>query len=288
MKYALQKLITALVLLCLANAISVCANEQNDANGYLFNSNQWHFATAIGYGQYANPLNQGNDLAVYVLPDIRYFGERVSIDNLTLAYSLYEKPNWVVELSTKQNLDGLYFPGKHRNTYAALNGVHPGRPWELNKEPVNYSVPVSPTHRSLSYLAGVEVRYYGALNVQASWHQDISNVHHGSEALLNLTKSIQMPDYLIEFGVFLNFKSSKLSNYYYSPTEADLFGIPPDYTAGSGINRGVIVSYAKPISDSLALVASYSYTQFATSIANSPLLSSHSKHNYFAGVKYVF
>lgn len=288
MTYLLKKLSHIVILLCLLSAFMVDANEQTDANGYLFNTNKWHLATAVGYGQYANPLNQGSDLDVYVLPDIRYFGERVSLDNLTLAYSLVELPKWVIELSTKQNLDGLYFPGKHRSAYAALNGVHPGRPWDLNNDSLNYQMPVSPTHRSLSYLAGMEMRYYDELNIQASFHQDISNVHHGFEALLNLTKSIQAPTYLVEFGVFLNLKSHQLSDYYYSPTSDDLLGVTPDYKAGSALNRGIILSYARPVTESLALVASYSYTQFGASIANSPLLRAHSKHNYFAGVKYVF
>lgn len=249
-------------------------------------SNSWVLGAAFGYGKLENPLVDRDDIPLYVLPDIRYYGERLTIDNLDFSYALAEKKGLVIELLGSQNIDGVYFPGEHRKGYGAIVGAHPARPIDL-LEPEPSKKPLSPSHRSMSYLMGLELRHYAWLDTYFSWQTDVSKVHHGNEANLKFIKHFPLEKFNITLEGNATYKSAKLVNYYYGVGIQDIINSLKFYSASSTINYHIGITAAYPISENLAIIASLKQQWLGDEIVKSPVVHDESPQSYFLGVKYV-
>ncbi|MFY8274574.1 MipA/OmpV family protein [Pseudoalteromonas sp. SSDWG2] len=247
-------------------------------------SNSWVLGAAFGYGKLASPLKGRQEIPLYILPDVRYYGERFSLDNLNASYALIEKKGWVVELIGSQNFDGVYFPGKHRQEYGAFAGSFSGSFYDLLTPR-----PAAPAHRSMSYLGGVETRFYDSqwVNVYISWQKDVSNVHHGSETKLRLLKNISLQPFQVSLEGRLTYKSDALSRYYFSVREGDIVSGDHHYQASATLDWLLGVNVAYPMSEQLAAVASFQQQWFGGGVNDSPLLRTTAPYSFFVGIKYV-
>jgi outer membrane protein len=275
---------SCLVALLWVLSLSACAEEE--ARQYA-ETHSWVIAASVGIGKLQNPLTEQDDIPLYVLPDIRYYSEKFSIENLGLSYAILEKKGIVIELLGEQNFDGLYFPGEHRTGYSALAGAHPAKPWDLLATSPVKPEPLAPSHRSMSYLAGIEVRKYGWLDTFFSVQKDVSNVHQGYEAKLRLIKPFRLGKWQMSSEASAIYKSGKLANYYYGISEKDTFNTALYYQAAATVNYYLAFNLAYSITERLAMVASVQQLFIKGDIAKSPVVSNESPFGFFLGVKYV-
>ncbi len=272
----------ALLFLC-----SFCLHAQDELDDRLVDSDRWFFGVALGYGQLENPLVKEKDIPLYILPDIRYYGERFAIENLDLSYALVEKKGFVLELIGSQNLDGLFFPGDHRDGYAAVAGIHPAKPWDLFDEPISEPEPVAPPHRSMSYMAGFELRYYSWIDAFISLQTDVSNVHHGEQLKVALQKNFQLAKLKVAVEANAQYKSKQLTRYYYNIDERDIANIDLYYIAEPAMNYQLQFNFAYPIAERWFAVASLRKLWIDSSLRQSPVIEQGQTVSYFIGVKYV-
>lgn len=255
------------------------------AEGRYFDVGTWYFGVSAGYGEMENPLYEQGDIPLIILPDVRYYGEKLSIENLSISYALLEKPNFVLELIGEQNQDGTYFPGSLRQEYAAFIGPHHGVPldlWPTEREPQE------PSARSMSYMSGIELRYYNWVNTFITLATDVSNVHKGNAFRVEIQKDFSIANITLSSAVSVIHKDKQLIDYYYSFDERDTDFPNEFYFAGSATNFLFQLNAAYPLSANFAVVAAYNKTWLDDTITNSPIVIRDHMSASFLGVKYAF
>ncbi|KGJ90523.1 MipA/OmpV family protein [Thalassotalea sp. ND16A] len=286
----MKKCIYWFIWLAMLSPFAVIAAEQSIPETTEVNS--WHLGVSLGYGEMISPLTDGDDIALYVMPDIRYFGEYFYLENTTLGYSLKETPNYSIDLVGLLNQDGLYFPNDQRDLIAAASPPLQITiaPFPIEEEEVEQpDIAIYPKKKSLSYMAGVAWRYRGEMDINVVLASDITAGHHGKELHANIKKQFNIGRLEFESKVGMSYKDAALVNYYYGVSEDELpFGFEYlDYRPGAAINWHVQLQLGYPISDHFWLVSSYRYDNNDSEIANSPIVAKDDFQSYFFGFKWV-
>lgn len=254
--------------------------------------NSWHLGVSLGYGEMISPLTDGDDIPLYVMPDIRYFGEYFYLENTTLGYSLKETPSYSIDLVGLLNQDGLYFPNDQRDLIAAASPPLQITiaPFPIEEEEVEQpDIAIYPKKKSLSYMAGLAWRYRGELDINLVLAADISAGHHGKEFHANIKKQFNLGALEFESKFGMSYKDASLVNYYYGVTEDELpVGFEYlDYRPGAAINWHVQLQLGYPLAENFWLVSSYRYDNNDSEIVNSPIVAKDGFVSYFFGLKWV-
>ncbi|WP_434931353.1 MipA/OmpV family protein [Shewanella sp. HL-SH5] len=78
-------------------------------SGDCITEGEWDISIAIGFGQKTNPLQDYDDIPLYVLPSIAYYGEQWFFDNGNFGYSLQEAEKYSLNLVTSYSDDRAFF-----------------------------------------------------------------------------------------------------------------------------------------------------------------------------------
>ncbi len=70
---------------------------------------EWDLGLALGYGQKSNPLRHQDDIPLYVIPSIAYYGENWFFDNGNLGLTLAESENYTINLVTAYSRERAFF-----------------------------------------------------------------------------------------------------------------------------------------------------------------------------------
>lgn len=70
---------------------------------------EWQFSLGVGVGVRTNPVVEGSDLPILLLPEISYYGERFFWDTTNIGFTLVETPRHSVNLLATVGLDHIYF-----------------------------------------------------------------------------------------------------------------------------------------------------------------------------------
>lgn len=69
----------------------------------------WQFSVGVGLGLRTNPLVDGDDIPLVLLPEISYYGERFFLDTTSAGFTLIEQPRHMLNLVATLGLDQMYF-----------------------------------------------------------------------------------------------------------------------------------------------------------------------------------
>lgn len=250
-------------------------------------ANSWSVGVSVGYGSLQNPVDGREDLELSAIPEVRFYGERLSIESLDVYYSIIEAMDWSFELAGSQNLDGLYFPGENRSFIASTNGIQNGFPGQMILELPHLQRQLQIHPRSLSYLVGGQLAHHGPIKLMFSYKQDVSNVHHGSEITLGFEKRMHFGAVAWELSIDLLRKSKELVSYYYAVDMSHGAYAHEFYDPNSATNIVVTSNMAFPLLENIALVSSVKYEKLGRGISRSPLVARDELLSYFFGVKVV-
>jgi len=276
-------------LFALLVTTSVRANDAVNTS-QLVNAKEWQFGVTLGYGQLRQPVAKQENIKLFFIPDVRYYGENFSIENLNVSYALVEQPNLVIELVGKQNFDGIYFPGDHRDAFAAVaaSGTFIRQPMFSSKD-LQQAIDaeeVMPQHRSMSYMAGAELRRYGTLDFFVSTLFDVSNVHHGYEIDFSVRFQQQFSSISSDIEVGYIHKSDKMSNYYYGVEHAKYD--QNNHTLSSSNNFYLQYTTAYPLAENWFALAVIKKQWLDSDIRRSPVIDQSNILSYFVGIKYMY
>lgn len=265
-----------LLLLC---ALPLTAQSRDDAT-----AGEWQLSVSAGYGRIDNPVKGRDDIQMYLLPAVSYYGKRFYLENTHLGYALYERDNLYFDLVGQFNEDGYFFNFDGSRALGLKEIIVPDIGFvDPDAEP-------SPKiEKDLSYLLGMSATWkpYG-FSLRASALLDVTAGHHGSEYHLSLSRDWQWQKLRIRVLGRAVRKSSATNNYYYNFSTSE--------TAGAGrwfyhnghwqLQWRLVAAYE--LSNQLDIIAQWQYNQLDSKLQVSPLLTSSQYYSRFIGLRYRF
>lgn len=294
-------LLIVLLLPMIGKANEACADETECVP-----VDTWQVGLAIGVGVKSNPLVDGDNIPLILLPDIAYYGESWYWDNTEVGYQWTASSSFSFETFVSANAERAFFsfadisnilsPSSLGSLALPENGlsstIDVEMPETINPGDTFPTEPVSVddiADRDWAVDMGFRLHW---LLAQSEWtlslKTDVSKVHKGNQLRLAYQYFWQLDKLRIKTSVFADWKSSNLIDYYYGVDERD--GVLPFsfYDGKAGWQPGVQISLSREINDSWNFIAFASHQRFHKGMYRSPLV--HEKHtsSIFVGAVYRF
>jgi outer membrane protein len=254
-----------------------------------------NFSLGLGYGSRSNPIVNGRDIPLILVPQLSYYGKRFFIENLDVGYTLYENASNAFSLVATPGYDRVFFYRNDPQNYFigggtvgpsassappyGATGVPPGSGTaETEAEDPQQ---ILERERDTTYLAGPEWNFnYGRVSGQVSALYEVTGRYNGSEVRAAIAVPLIQTSGALTASAGATWKSAELVTYYYGEK-----GI---YEAGSALNPFVKLAYKLPLGDHWRINALAHYEWLDDAIANSPIIVEQSVTTIFAGVEYSF
>ena len=260
--------------------------------------NQWQLGIAIGIGVKQNPLQDGDNIPLVLLPDIAWYGESAYFDNGELGYQLYNDNNFAMETFVSINDERAYFSFWHPTNilfsqFQLSNSIAPENGGDFGSEldaTDKISVSIKDIgKRKWALDAGLRVHYWQGDNQwQVSLKQDVSSVHKGMQASLSYLYHWQSGSWSMSLKPQLQWKSSKLLDYYYGLDATDNVDIKYFYQATSGWFSTLTLLAVKPFAEDWSILFKASATHLADAMSDSPIVNKDNIISAFIGVAHRF
>jgi MipA family protein len=307
----MQPLISFMCL-CLLMCAS-CANAQSScdpAESACAEVGSWHLSLAVGAGVRTNPLAEGDDIPLILIPQLSYTGDRFFIQNLDMGFILLETEQHQLNLFITPSYDQVFFQRwSPSNFFIDSNNFATAGDKSVTKEeiptinldpknelgPNNSFIPQSNNRykrnldkRRTAGLGGLEYNFTNALvDVQVQYLSDFTNIHHGDEARISIAKHWQLQKQRISTTLGAVWQSREVLNYYYgvAPHEADAAGT---YYSANGVAKIARVEWSYRLTEQWDISFIASYRQLPDAIAKSPLINDDKVITGFMGAVYHF
>jgi outer membrane protein len=249
----------------------------------------WNLSVSLGAGVRTNPLVNGRDIPLILVPQFSYYGKRFFIDNLDPGVTLFDGESNTLSLIASPGYDRVFFYRSDLQNFFVFSsasfagsGASAGKPSPAVQElPANAHLLPQPA-RKVTYLAGPEWTFkHGRVIGQLDFLHEITGHTHGDE--LRAALGIPIGPLLggtvsTRFGV--TWKSAATVNYYY--------GYPGVYQAGWALNPFAKLGYSRPLSRKWKLDAFVHVERLGNAISDSPLVDRHYVTTAFIGATYSF
>lgn len=268
---------------------------------------KWHFSVAVGYGFKNNPLLEGDDFPLLVLPSVYYYGEKLFFENGDLGYTLINDADYAISALTRLNEEVVHFVDWHPSNILItpfandFNTVQKNPVWELESsyiEPENDAIS-GPRKlnfhqlkdREWSLDAGVQLDWFvsDTSQVRLRLLTDASQVHYGEN--INLAYSAQhyyQQAWQVNWSIGVDWLNQQLTQYYYGVDQRDTVDSSYFYQAGSAINPYFKISPSYKINQNWRLVSLLKYQLLDSEIQDSPIVKERQRITWFMGINYAF
>jgi outer membrane protein len=276
----------SIAALLLVNTMSWSAEESDSckaASADCVPVGHWNFSVSLGAGVRTNPLAEGQDIPLVVIPQFSYYGKRFFIDDLDLGFTLAENDNNSFNLIASPGYDRVYFYRTDlQNIF--INGLPSGEVAPVTG-PVGPSTPGAvqfpARKRRVTYLAGPEWTFkYGGITGQLDFLHEITDQNQGNE----IRAAVGMPLFerrgILSANLGFTWNSAAIVNYYYGASNV--------YQGGSALDPFIKLGYTLPLRGKWHFNAFAEYERLAGSIANSPIVAEHHVATIFVGAVYAF
>jgi len=241
---------------------------------------RWNISVALGAGVRTNPLLNGKDIPLVVIPQFSYYGKQFFIDNLDFGFTLAERGGNTFNLVATPGYDRVYFfRSDLQNFFIGFpNGalvpvaVSPG---------TTGAVKVPPPAPHVTYLAGPEWTFkYGQVSGQLDLLRDATGQNSGDEIRGALGVPLLKHKGTVSANIGFTWKSAATVNYYYR--------VPILYSGGAAFDPFVKLGYTLPLSGQWRFNAFAEYERLGKGIADSPVVAEHGVATVFVGAVYAF
>ncbi|WP_158966387.1 MipA/OmpV family protein [Paraglaciecola sp. L3A3] len=264
-------------------------------------TNSWQLGVAFGLGIKSNPLVDGDNIPLIILPDLAWYGEKAYFDNGELGYQWLNSTNYSLETFVSLDQERAFFSFYHpanlfypSKGFATAQPITPSTP-ETSEDRLEF--PLAPEEISIDSIA----KRNWALNGGIRWHyfenntewkvslqNDVSNVHKGQIVSLSYSYKWLLNDTQIKLRLGADWKSANLVDYYYGVDERDNINPQTYYQASSSLEPNLALNIIKPISPDWYLLANMSYKKLPSAMTLSPLVEEDSIEHIFVGAAYRF
>lgn len=276
-----------LLLLCMLAASATAETALScDEGPPCVTEHKLSLSLALGYGQRSNPLYGGDALPLVLLPDIYYYSEHWFFDNGKLGTSWNLAEQWRLSLLLQLNPEKGYF-----QTWFAGNAFQFRQNMSMPAVSIDRVGPLQASvneinKRPTAFDAGLQLDWFDASwQLQAQLWQDVSNTYQGQHA--NVSASYHWQNSLGQWllSTKLNWKSAKLIDTYYGIDNNEPFYLPR-YNGRPSWQPELRLSWQKPLSERVALLAFARYLHLDNAMTNSPLMRADNVTTWFFGVSY--
>ncbi|MEZ9198287.1 MipA/OmpV family protein [Shewanella sp. 10N.286.54.B9] len=292
MHYLLALILSISFLTTTAHASN--SSEGCDNNSDCIEVGRWDIGIALGYGEKSNPLKDFDDIPLYAIPTIAYYGDQWFFDNGNIGYTLTEGENYTINLVGTFSTDRAFFYRWDPSNIFLLKGNSVER--ATTRGPTIMAASSEPeidtselANRNFTYLGGAEAFLYTRFGiVKASVAHDLFNVHNGTEAQLKWLYNIPLDSWNFEFAAVLDWKSEQVVDYYYGIRASESPYWSEKYQAESALNQSIEFTGQYVLTENWNLLLVARYTDIADAIVDSPLVEKDYTTTYFVGAAYRF
>ncbi|MGI9287116.1 MAG: MipA/OmpV family protein [Pseudomonadales bacterium] len=284
----LARTAAALLLSTLAILASPARADDDDRS--------WQFNVALGYGQRSNPLVDGDDIDIYWLVDLAWYGERWFFDNGDIGFTIYEGEHFSLNAIGSLNSDRVFF--SHLNdgflgvqvvNQSGFTGEGQSAAEDVFSREELAALIDSPD-RDYAFEMGFEFLSNGNWGfLQAQFNSDVSSVHNGHEFWLTYGYDWFLGRWHAQPSIGVSWKSAEFNNYYFGVREEESipFLLPP-YRTGSGVNYSGKLALSYLLTENWKFVMMAEREKLNDGATDSPFIFEDSITTYFAGVYYRF
>jgi outer membrane protein len=240
----------------------------------------WNFSVALGAGIRTNPLVNGPNIPLVVIPQFSYYGTRFFINNLDLGFTLSENATNTFSLVATPGYDRVYFYRTDLQNFFIGFPINAYTPALVSSNTPG-AVKVPPPAPRITYLAGPEWTFkYGRLSGQIDALHDITGQNSGDEVRAALGIPLLASKGTVSANIGFTWKSAALVNYYY--------GVAKLYDGRSALDPFIKLGYTLPLAGKWRFDAFVETERLGSAIANSPIVAEHNVATAFVGATYAF
>ena len=253
-----------------------CRQASNDCVA----QGRWNFSLSLGGGVRTNPLLQGRDIPLVVIPQFSYYGRRFFIDNLDLGLTLAESDSNSLSLVASPGYDRVFFYRSELQNIFVSGFAGAGAPPRIVPPDTPGAVQFPPRPRRITYLSGPEWTFkYRGITGQLDLLHEITGQNRGNEIRAALRIPLVESQVSLAANIGVTWKSAAIVNYYY--------GEPNFYQAGAALDPFIKLKFALPLGGKWQFNAFVEYEQMGKGIANSPIVTEDHVVTCFIGATYT-
>lgn len=253
-------------------------------------SSPWRVGFGAGYGQRTNPLINSDNINIYGIVQLSYFGDHFFFDNGDIGWFMADGPDWSANLIAGVGGERSFFSTLNDNPVGFAPDGHTG----INGQPSNhddhskYPEPEAPD-RDYVIDGGLELLYqWHESELQVQLLTDISDKHHGQEVWVSWALPQQWGRFSFHPSIGVTWMSADTANYYYGVKESEAQPGLPAYDVNDAFNYFARLSMSYRLTEHWQLVSVLQYEQLADDIADSPSVVDDHVVTSFLGLYYEF
>ncbi len=233
-------------------------------------------SVSLGYGTRTNPVAGRDDIPLFVVPHVSYYGKRFFLESLEPGVTLYESDAHTFNLIASPGFDRVFFNRKDlQNVIVPLAAVAPPGFADVEVQAVEFPV----GRRHTTYLAGPEWMFrHDNFIGQVSALYEVTGRHKGHEVRAAVSAPLIQRKQSLVVNTGLTWKSAETVNYYY--------GVPGLYKPDGALSPFIKLNYSLPLSDRWTFTAFVHYEYLDGSIVDSPIVSDREVVTAFAGLNF--
>jgi MipA family protein len=276
-KLFLFAILAGLALVETATADDDCKGPSDDCVAI----GRWNFSVALGVGIRTNPLVNGKDIPLVVIPQFSYYGKRFFIDNLDVGFTLADSGANTFNLIATPGYDRVYFYRTDLQNFFIGFPIASDSLADIVSPNTPGAIKIPPPAPRITYLGGPEWTFkYGRLAGQLDLLHDITGQNRGDEIRAALGVPLLQSKGALTANLGFTWKSAAIVNYYY--------GVDNIYRGGPALDPFIKLGYTLPLAGKWRLNAFGEYERLANAIADSPIVAEHAVATVFVGAIYTF
>lgn len=235
-------------------------------------------SVSVGAGTRTNPVAGRDDIPLFVIPHISFYGKRFFLESLEGGVTLYESDANTFNLIATPGFDRVFFSRRDLQNIIVPTAAGPLVGLETAPpEQVEQSFPVR--HRHTTYLAGPEWMFrFRDFIGQVNALYEVTGRHQGYELRAAISAPLVQSKQSLVVNTGLTWKSAATVDYYY--------GVPGLYRPDGALSPFIKLSYALPLSERWTFSAFVHYEHLGNAIVDSPIVNGREVITAFAGFNF--
>ncbi|TQV86898.1 MipA/OmpV family protein [Aliikangiella coralliicola] len=265
-----------------------CQKESDDCTAV----DTWAFGVATGLGIRTNPLVDGDDIPLVILPSISYYGDNFFINNLDFGYTFHQSEEWMFSLLATPSYDRVFFErwdvGNILVNLSATDvgltaGGDTGDPRDNLTEITGYEL----KDRKFSILGGLEIsKLLEQGEIQFNILSDLSDIHSGNEVRFAWTRPIFNRQWQSTIG--FTWKDKAMTDYYYGVDADEIVDNRAAYQAKDSFSPFIRIAWKQQSTDGDFWRFGLEYQKLDSSISDSPIVDKDYVITLFFGKQFNF
>jgi outer membrane protein len=269
-------------------AAASCDNNENCVT-----PGEWQLGLALGLGMRTNPLVDGSDIPLVLLPDIAWYGDNAYFDNGELGYQWQGERDLAFESFININRERGFFSFWHpanilipTNNLGVSSIVGPDEVANPGTSKISID-DIATRHWAVD--GGIRFHFHqGGGEWKLALSTDVSSVHNGQQVALSYVHQWQWLSWRLSLTPSFIWKSSNLIDYYYGVSARDKVEMQEHYYGQGGWQPSISLSASKKIDEHWQWLVFGSYQALNEGMSDSPLVESDNISSIFFGMAYRF